>query len=174
MIILEGLENTTALIRPSRGLDKRRLEQHSKFVTKLNDELNRMTDNPSRQSVPFRRFLIEDSFRLAALIYISGVSKKFPDWQGGCDKLIHHLHPKLIDTTKSWGQCIELILKVLMAGGNVHSEEIALYVLQLMEYFITLSWGDWKLARDLLLDFLLHDKICGGALQDFWRQKQGV
>jgi hypothetical protein len=174
MIILEGLENTTLLIRQTRGLDKRKLEQHSKFVKKLNDDLNRMIDDPSRQSVPFRRFLIEDSFRLAALIYISGVSKKFPDWQSGCDRFIRHLEPKLIDTTKGWGQCIELILKLLMAGGNVHSEENAYYVLQLMDFFITLSWSDWKIARDTLLDFLLHDEICQGALQDFWLRKKGV
>jgi hypothetical protein len=118
--------------------------------------------------------LIEDCFRLAALIYISGVPKNFSDWRSGCDRFIRHLEPKLIDTTKSWGECIKLILKLLVAGGSVHSDEIAYYVLQLMDLFITLSWSDWKLARDTLLNFLLHDEICEGATQDFWVRKKGV
>jgi hypothetical protein len=47
MIILDELENTTSLIRPTHGLAKGKLEQHSKFVKKINNELNRMIDDPS-------------------------------------------------------------------------------------------------------------------------------
>jgi hypothetical protein len=61
-----------------------------------------------------------------------------------------------------------------MDGGNVHSEENVYYVLQLMDFFITLSWSDWKIARDTLLDFLLMMRFVPGNCKIFGYGKGGL
>lgn len=162
MIILDELQHTPSIIRTS------------KFVIRLNEELGRMIDDSSKQSVPFRRFLIEDSFRLAALIYISGLSTKETEGQSEREIFLQRLQLKLFDSTKGWGHHIALIVKLLMEGGDVNSEENVYNVLQLMDFFITLSWRHWKLTRDTLLYFFLHDEKCAGPLQEFWVLKTGM
>jgi hypothetical protein len=166
MIILEFLSNATALIiDPS---NKERHQQHSGFVQKLNDDLIQMLSPPPKCTTPFRRFLIEDSFRLAALIYLSIVPKVVIGGQLDCQVLLEHIQLKLIDSSTDWGGTIEMILKFLVAGVNVHSQPNVYYVVQLMDLLLPLDWSAWKFVRDTLLDFLLHAEVCSGVHQDLW------
>jgi hypothetical protein len=166
MIILEGLRNATALIvDPS---NRERHQQHSGFMQKINDDLIQILSPPPKCTTPFRRFLIEDSFRLATLIYLSIIPKVVIGRQIDCEVLLEHIRLKLIDSSTDWGGTIEMILKLLVAGGDVHSQPNVYYVVQLMDLLLPLDWSAWKLVRDTLLDFLLHAEICSGVHQDLW------
>jgi hypothetical protein len=166
MIILEGLRNATALIVDLSN--KERHQQHYNFVQKINHDLIQLLSPPPKCTTPFRRFLIEDSFRLSALIYLSIVPKVVIGGQIDCEVVLEHVRPKLIDSSTDWGGTIEMILKLLIAGGNVHSQSNVYYVVQLMDLLLPLDWSAWKFVRDTLLDFLLHAEICSGVHQDLW------
>jgi hypothetical protein len=166
MIILEGLRNATALIiDPS---NKERHQQHSSFVQKIDGDLIQILSPLPKCTTPFRRFLIEHSFRLAALIYLSIAPKVVIGGQIDCEVLLEHIRVKLIDPSTDWGGTIEMILKLLMAGGNVHSQTNVYYVVQLMDLLLLLDWSAWKFVRDTLLDFLLQAEVCSGVHQDLW------
>jgi len=166
MIILEELRNATALIVDP--LNKERHQQHFGFVQKINDDLIQMLSPPPKCTTPFRRFLIEDSFRLCALIYLSIAPKVVIGIQIDSEALLDHIRLKLIDPSTDWGGTIEMILKLLVAGGKVHSQQNVYYVTQLMDLLLPLDWSAWKFVRDTLLDFLLHAEVCSGIHQDLW------
>jgi len=81
---------------------------------------------------------------------------------------LQHLQMKLIDASTDWGHSVEMILRLLMGGGRVHSSENIYYVMQLMDLAVTMNWSAWKFVRDALLDYLLHAEICAGVHQDLW------
>jgi hypothetical protein len=165
-IILEGLRNATALIIDPTN--KERHQQHSGFVQKINHDLIQLLSPPPKCTTPFRRFLIEDSFRLTALIYLSIVPKVVIGGQINCEVVLEHVRLKLIDSSTDWGGTIEMILKLLIAGGNVRSQQNVYYVVQLMDLLLPLNWSVWKFVRNTLLDFLLHAEVCSGVHQDLW------
>jgi hypothetical protein len=166
MIILEGLRNATALIIDPTN--KERHQQHYNFVQKINHDLIQLLSPPPKCTTPFRRFLIEDSFRLTALIYLSIVPKVVIGGQINCEVVLEHVRLKLIDSSTDWGGTIEMILKLLIAGGNVRSQQNVYYVVQLMDLLLPLNWSVWKFVRNTLLDFLLHAEVCSGVHQDLW------
>jgi hypothetical protein len=166
IIILEGLCNATALIVDPT--DKERQQQHSCFVQKINENLIQILTRPPKYTTPFRRFLIEDSFRLCALIYLSIVPKVVIGGQIDCEVLLEHIRLKLIDPSTDWGGTIEMILKLLIAREDVHSQLNVYYVARLMDLLLPLDWSAWKFVRDTLLDFLLHAEVCSGVHQDLW------
>lgn len=168
MIILEGLENATQLTQIEAASDSERLEKHTTFLQHVNDDLLRTLSLPAKTTNVFRRFLIEDSFRLAALIYLSGIVHCIRDGVLDCELFLQHLHLKVLDASTDWGQSIEMILRLLMGGGRVHSQENVYYVMQLMDFSVTMNWSAWKFVRDALLDYLLHAEICAGVHQSLW------
>lgn len=173
MIILNGIETSTALILdPSNQF--RELE-HSRFVKEVNNDLVRVLSPHIRRETPFRRMLIEDSYRLAALIYISTLPKMLENGKMSCETVLQQLQPKLVDSSTDWGHTIEMILRHLTGRVKVESQENIYYVLQLMDFSLPLDWSAWKFVRDLLLDFLLHAEVCSGVHQDLWlcRMKNG-
>jgi hypothetical protein len=150
LILLDGLENAASVIR-LHSMDKSKL-QYTKFVAKLNSDLIRILTKTSERTTPFRRLFIEDSFRIACLIYISAICKNHEDWETLSDFIVQRLKTLPIGISVDWGYWIEMILRLLMSGGKVRSQMTIHYVVQLMEFFVTLTWSDWKRARDALLD----------------------
>jgi hypothetical protein len=172
MIILEALLNaTTLIIDPS---NKKRHQQHSAFVQKINDDLILLLSPSPKTTIPFRRFLIEHCFRLAALIYLSIVPKVVIGGQIDCEAFLEPVRLNLIDSSTDWGGIIEMILKLLISGGNVHSQKNVYFVVQLMDILLPLDWSAWKFVRETLLDFLLHDEVCSGVHQDLWLCRMGI
>lgn len=168
MIVLEGLQNTTALVRsPSKGTAEM-MNEHSRFSQTINDDLLRISSMPEMRNNVYRRFMIEDCFRIAALIYLSTVAKFAKDGQIESEPLLQHLRSKLIDTSTDWAHPVEMILRLLLGGGKVHSQESVYYVLLLMDISITLDWDCWKNIRDRLREYFLHAGICAGVHQSLW------
>ncbi|KAG4432121.1 hypothetical protein IFR05_012395 [Cadophora sp. M221] len=167
MIILEGLENATQLAQEIPQ-DPEKLQKHTSFLKNIDDDLLRTLALPSKTTNVFRRFLIEDSFRLAALIYLSGITHCLVEGVLNCDLFLNHLHMKVLDASADWGHSIGMILRLLMGGGRVHSQENVYYVMQLMDLAVIMNWSAWKFVRDTLLDYLLHAEICAGVHQSLW------
>ncbi len=168
MIILESLGNATLLFRDPAHVKSKLQQELNTFANQLNDDLTRILAPIPRCTTPFRRFLIEDSFRLAALIYISAMSKGFPNWGAGCEKVLELVTSELLDNTSDWSHTVQMIFHLLVTGGKTHSQENIYYVLQLMDIFVTLDWDACKTIRDRLQDYLLYAKICAGKYQDLW------
>lgn len=85
-----------------------------------------------------------------------------------CDLFLSHLHLNVLDASTDWGQSIGMILRLLMGGGRVHSQENVCYVMQLMDFAVTMNWATWKFVRDTLLVYSLHAEICAGIHQSLW------
>jgi len=167
MILIGGLENATSLIR-LQTMEKSKLQRYTDFVAKLNSDLIRILSKPSKKTTPFRRFLIEDSFRIASLIYISAICKNYDDWNIQSDATILKLKKTLLDASQNWAYLIEMLLSLLMSGGKAQSQKTAHYVEQLMKVFVPLDWSKWKKIRDTLLNHFLSADLCLGPLQDLW------
>ncbi|PVH82311.1 hypothetical protein DL98DRAFT_143460 [Cadophora sp. DSE1049] len=168
MIILDGLENATLLTQEGLPDDPEQLQKYTIFLQHINDDLLRTLALPSKTTNVFRRFLIEDSFRLAALIYLSGITNCLVGGVLNCELFLSHLHLKILDPSTDWGHSIGMILRLLMGGGRVHSQENVYYVMQLMDMSVTMNWSAWKFVRDTLLDYLLHAEVCTGLHQSLW------
>ncbi|PVH77910.1 hypothetical protein DL98DRAFT_573470 [Cadophora sp. DSE1049] len=168
MILLGNLENATTLIR-TKSMDRARLEQHTSFVAKLNSDLIRILSLPTSQTTPFRRFLIEDSFRIACLIYISAICRGYDDWEFQTNITIDELKATLLDDSEAWSVPTEMLLRFLLGGGKAQSQRTVHYVEQLMKMFISLDWNQWKCVKDTLLSYFLSAEMCAGPLQDLWR-----
>ncbi|KAH9215869.1 fungal-specific transcription factor domain-containing protein [Leptodontidium sp. 2 PMI_412] len=168
MILLENLENATTLIR-AKSMDKSKLEQHTNFVAKLNSDLIRILSPPTSKTTPFRRFLIEDSFRLACLIYISAICRSYGDWESQSNVAIEELKGALLNDCQSWSVAVEMLARFLLGGGKAMSQRTVHYVEQLMKLFVPMDWCQWKSVRDMLLAHFLSADMCAGPLQDLWR-----
>lgn len=174
IMLLEGLENATALCQITPSIDKKRLKNHTNFVRKLNEDLIRILSRQTRQTTPFRRFLIEDSFRLVALIYISALCKDLPNWTDHCDNFVDAVKLELIPDTGDWGKVVLKILQSLMARRDVHEKENVDLVVQLMDIAVPLDWSAWLRIRDRLRKFLLEEEVCAGKYQDLWLGRVSV
>lgn len=168
MILIGNLENATTLIR-LKSMDKTKLQRHTDFVARLNADLIRVLSKPLGTTTPFRRFLIEDSFRLASLMYISAICKSYDDWEIKSNVIIENLKHILLNDSQDWSSIIEMLLRFLMGGGKAQSQKMVHYVEQLMKIFVPLDWNQWKNIRDILLDYFLNSEICSGPLQDLWQ-----
>ena len=167
MILIGNLENATTLIR-EKSMEKSKLEQHTNFVAKLNSDLIRILSPPSGKTTPYRRFLIEDSFRIASLMYISAICRSYDDWESQSNTTIDKLKSSLLDDSQSWANAIEMLLRLLMSGGKAQSRKTIHYVEQLMKLFVPLDWSQWQNIREELLTFFLSSDLCSGPLQDLW------
>lgn len=168
MILLGNLENATTLIR-TKSMDRAKLEQHTAFVAKLNSDLMRILSPPTSQTTPFRRFLIEDSFRIACLIYISAICRGYDGWDLQTNITIDELKGSLLDDSQAWSAPTEMLLRFLLGGGKAQSQRTVHYVEQLMKMFVPLDWKQWKGIKDTLLSFFCSAEMCAGPLQDLWR-----
>ena len=168
MTVLEGLENATALVRSPSTRTAEMMNEHNKFNQTINDDLLRNSSLSGRRINLCRRFLIEDCYRLAALIYISAIAKFVKGTQIESECLMRHLRSGLIDPATDWAFPVEMVLRLLLGGGMVHSQANVYYVLQLMDISTTLDWDAWKAIRDTLGEYFLHADICAGGHQSFW------
>lgn len=168
MILLEGLEISTSVIC-MRTMERSALQEYAKFLKKLNAELIRILSMPLKKTIPFRRFFIEDSFRLGCLVFISAMINNHGDWEAHCDHLILDLREKLLDSQQTWGRLVETMLHLVMKFQKSHSEVMVHYVTRLMEVLIVLDWEAWKQVRESILRYFLTADICSGANQDLWR-----
>jgi hypothetical protein len=168
MIILESLENATTLCQITPTIDRKRLKVHTAFVQKLNEDLIRILSPSTRQTTPFRRFLIEDSFRLMAMIYISALCKDLPNWSTLCNNFLQAVELRLVADIKDWGQVVSKIIQRLINMKDVNEKENVELVVQLMDIAILLDWNAWMKIRERLRKFLLEEKVCAGKYQDLW------
>jgi hypothetical protein len=168
MILIDNLENATTLIR-LKSMEKSKLQQHTDFIAKLNSDLIRILSPPSKKTIPFRRFLIEDSFRITCLIYISAICKSYDDWDMQSNATIEKLRITLLNNSQNWAYTIEMLLRFLISGGKAESQKTVHCVEQLMKLFVPLDWSQWQNIRDVLLDYFLSSDLCLGPLQDLWQ-----
>lgn len=167
LIVLDGLESATLL---QRSPTEKRRKDFADFVESLNEDLIRTVVPYPNHTTPSRRYLMEDSYRLAALIYISALCERPAalDWESACEVLVHDLNQSLFNFTSDWGYAIEMIIRLVMRGGRVRSQENIYYVLQVMDFSIPMDWHAWKRVRDALFGYLMYAKSCAGVHQDFW------
>lgn len=170
MILLEEVENATAVIG-MRRLDEGGLKRYTAFVAKLNSDLIRILSPSTTKTTPIRRFLIEDSFRLACLIYLSTISKSssHSDPESWNEAAIDDLKGAVLDDGQIWSDAVEMLVRFLMGGGKAMSQRTVHVVEQLMKMFVSLDWNQWKNIRDVLLAYFLSADACAGPLQDLWR-----
>jgi hypothetical protein len=167
LIVLDGLESATLLQHSPTEL---RRKEFTHFVESLNEDLIRTVVPYPNHTTPSRRYLIEDSYRLAALIYISAIcgERMKSDWDNACKTFLDDLSSSILDINSDWGYTIEMILRLVMRGGRVRSQENIYYTVQIMNFSIPMDWHEWKGVRDALFGYLINAKICAGSHQDFW------
>lgn len=174
MTILGGLEHATSMSSVGLGSDSRHAGRHAAFLMQIDNDLLRTLTLPLKPSNMIRRILIEDCYRLSALIYLSAAPHCIRDSKLDCEIFLPYLYEKLIDPSTGWGQSSERILRLLMDGQSMGSQVVVYHVMQLMDVSVTMGWDAWKSARDLLLDYLLHAEICTGMHQDIWTSRMAI
>jgi len=112
MTVLEGLENATASVRSPSTSTAEMVNEHSRFSQTINDDLLRNSSMPERRINLYRRSMIEDCYRIAALIYISAIAKFMKDGQIESERLIQHLRSELIDPSTDWAYPVEMMLRL--------------------------------------------------------------
>lgn len=174
MILLEGLENATTIKLAVDDVDRSKLTEHEAFVEGVNKDLTRILTPHQKHTIRFRRVLIEDCYRLAAIIYISGLGEpdNSADWD--CEIFLQHVSSLLLDLSTGWGQSIAKMIGLLMKGGKAQCQENIDCIDQLADVSVTLDWTDWKNIRDKLLAYLLYSDVCAGKQQDLWLQRTEV
>lgn len=116
---------------------------------------------------------MEDSYRLAALIYVSALCESETGsvkraWNEKCETLVNDLCTDILDYDANWAYGVKMMVQLIMRGGKARSCENVNYVLQLLEHSMGMDWCAWKLVRDRLSDYLTLAEACKGVHQDFW------
>lgn len=174
MILLEGLENATTIKLSVDVVDDSTLIENEAFVNGINHELVRILTPHPKHTIRFRRVLIEDCYRLGALIYISGLGDLTTKSDWDREAFLQDVSSVLLDLSKDWGQSIAEMVALLVRGGKAQSQDNINFIDQLADISVTLDWSNWKVIRDQLLAYLLHSEVCAGKQQDLWLQRTEV
>jgi hypothetical protein len=143
------------------------------LVNNLDRELYELFLFPEQPSIVGRRCLIQEVWRLAAIICISAASRLYhPDLAGVMGKFLQKLHA-LIDTTIEWGNMIQVLVLSLLDGRTMETLENTEQLSSLMTLSISLTWENWRTVKLRLLHFLVQEDICQGPLQNLWRSRSG-
>jgi hypothetical protein len=128
------------------------------LVNNLDRELYELFLFPEQPSIVGRRCLIQEVWRLAAIICISAASRLYhPDLAGVMGKFLQKLHA-LIDTTMEWGNMIQVLVLSLLDGRTMETLENTEQLSSLMTLSISLTWENWRTVKLRLLHFLVQEE----------------
>lgn len=176
LIILDGLSNASLLARMPDTNDQVRRDRHDAFVQGMNDDLMRIRPNVKEKSIPARRFLIEDSVRLGATIYLAAICKSGVDLKTAYELFLAGLASKMgavTQKTPAWVEATARLVMHLMGGQSVYLEENIANVEKVLDVWATWDFATWTVVRNTFSDFLLYDESCAGPYQDFWKSNMG-
>jgi hypothetical protein len=129
------------------------------------------------KSIPARRFLIEDSIRLGAVIYLAAICKSGVDLKTVYQLFLAGLASKMVSVTQKTPAWIEATAKLvihLMGGQSVYLEENISNVEQILDIWTGWDYATWTVVSNTFSDFLLYDESCAGPFQDFWKSNMGT
>lgn len=158
------------------GTDQPRRDRHADFVQSINNHLMRTRPSVKEKSIPARRFLIEDSIRLGALIYLAAICKSGVDMKTAYQLFLEGLASKMgavTQKTPAWVGATANLVVHLMSGRSVYLEENISNIVQVFEVWTQWDWATWNMVRNTFSNFLLYEDSCSGPYQDFWNKNMG-
>lgn len=176
LLILDGLSNASLLARVQETTPQTRRDRHAAFVQGMNNDLMRTRPIVSEKSIPARRFLIEDSIRLGALIYLAAICKSGVDLKTAYQLFLAGLASKMGSVTQktpTWVDATARLVMHLMGGQSVYLEENVANVEVVLDVWASWDFATWTVVRDTFSNFLLYDESCTGPYQDFWKSNMG-
>lgn len=175
LIILDGLSNASFLARVQANEEVRRA-RHAAFVQGISDDLKRTRPIVKEKSIPARRFLIEDSIRLGALIYLAAICKSGVDMKTAYQLFLAGLASKMgavTQKTPAWIDATARLVMHLMGGLSPYLEENISNVEQVLDVWAAWDFITWTTVRNTFSNFLLYDESCAGPYQEFWKSNMG-
>jgi hypothetical protein len=145
------------------------------LVNNLDRELYQLFQLPADSSIVARRCLIQEVWRLGAIICISAVSR-FRLSQADQAKWIAKFQQRfraLLSTKMEWGNMIEVLALSLLLGQSLETIKSTERLNSLMIMSISLTLETWRTVKQRLLHFLVLEDICQGRLQNLWRLRLG-
>jgi hypothetical protein len=176
LVILDGLSNASLLARPQHTPDKAKTDRHAAFVQGMNSDLMCTRPEVKEKSIPARRFLIEDSIRLGAMIYLAAICKSGVDLKTAYQLFLAGLASKMGSVTQkspAWVDATARLVVHLMTGKSVYLEENIANVELVMDVWAEWDFVTWNTVRNTFSEFLLWDESCAGPYQEFWRRNMG-
>jgi hypothetical protein len=115
-----------------------------------------------------RRSYIQGSFCLIVFIYALLLSQH----EGALThEFITQLEKILNEKTQRWGEALIEMFQLLLLGQNIESIEFRFLLERFHDECMYLDGESWQHLSKGLLSFLLHNPVCGGKLQDMWKER---
>ncbi|KAH8800429.1 hypothetical protein F5884DRAFT_810319 [Xylogone sp. PMI_703] len=138
-------------------------------VGNLDRELYELFLLPEQSTIVGQRRLVQEIWRLAALVCISAASCLYlTHLSKGKDKFLQLLN-RLHGIEIGGGIKIEALIFSLVSGQSVETAEVREQLRSLITMSVSMIWNTWKFVKLKLLYFLVQDEICQGPLQNVWK-----